>query len=455
AEELELNVRDARHELVRYLDSHDPQSLRRALDCRNDIERWFRQADRLATTEPEQASIAHVRQGLDRFFEQLSRLVQDSDGPIPQATVSQLRRILTEEVLVHARQYLDINERELENSNRHNRAMSDRLALGLLLLGTCGSIAGLVAGYGAARGISRSIFQLSVPIRDVAGKLNEVVGPVTVSADPGFEDLESVLQTVSAEVAAVVEQLQTSHREIMRADQLAAVGQLAAGLAHELRNPLMCIKVLVQSARCGEANGLDERDLQVLDEEITRLDQLLQGFLDFARPAKLETAPMDLRRVVEQTLSVLAPRAGRRDVTIRHDPPERPVMVVADEAQIRQVALNLLLNALDAVARGGRIDVEIARPDGAAVLRIADDGRGLPAEHSGRIFEPFFSTKETGLGLGLAMCRRIIESHGGSITAAGRAEGGAVFTVRLPAACGLAGSSASRLSKREPAKPQA
>ena len=233
--------------------------------------------------------------------------------------------------------------------------MANRLILALLLLGTCGAIAGLVAGYGVARGINRSIFQLSVPIRDVAGKLNEVVGPIAVSADPSVEELETMLGNVSAQVASVVEQLHERHREVIRADQLAAVGQLAAGLAHELRNPLMCMKVLVQSAACrGDNATLDSRDLQVLNEEITRLETLLQTFMDFARPAKLEKQEADLASIVRQTVDLLSGKAKRRNVTIDCRLSEEQLTVEADAAQLRQVVLNLLLNALDTVPAEAR-----------------------------------------------------------------------------------------------------
>ena len=230
---------------------------------------------------------------------------------------------LTQQVLPNAHQYLDLNEQELQNSNEQNKAMAERLALALLLLGTCGAIAGLVAGYGVARGISRSVLQLSLPIRDVAGKLDQVVGPIDITADPSFADLETVLQTMSAKVGAVVEQLQARHREVIRADQLAAVGQLAAGLAHELRNPLMCMKTLVQSSRRrSQAAHLDADDVRILDEEITRLDKLLQAFLDFARPASLETQDVDLADVVRQTVEFLSKKAEVRDITIECRLPE-------------------------------------------------------------------------------------------------------------------------------------
>jgi signal transduction histidine kinase len=248
----------------------------------------------------------------------------------------------------------------------------------------------------------------------------------------------------------VVEQLHARHREVMHADQLAAVGQLAAGLAHELRNPLMCMKTLVQSAkRHGDVAHFDSRDLTVLDEEISRLENLLQAFLDFARPAKTETREVDIARIVRQTASFLSRRAEGRNVTIECRLPERPLVVQVDEAQLRQVLFNLLLNALDAVQNGGVISVDARHDDDGLAnvksndgsqpytrLRVADNGRGLPAHDRDRIYEPFFSTKDTGLGLGLAISQRIIDAHGGELIALDREGGGAIFEIRLPAQAG-------------------
>src|SRR5260370_9425923 len=134
------------------------------------------------------------------------------------------------------------------------------------------------------RGVRGAVVRLSVPVGDAAGKLSQVVGPLVVSAGPGLEELETALHRVAAQVGAVVERLQQSQREALRAEQLAAVGQMAAGVAHELRNPLMSMKILVQSAADrGPAAGLAGRDLTVLEEEITRLEQLTTTLLAVAR----------------------------------------------------------------------------------------------------------------------------------------------------------------------------
>jgi signal transduction histidine kinase len=285
----------------------------------------------------------------------------------------------------------------------------------------------------------------------VAGKLNEVVGPITLSAAAGFEELELALQDMADHVGTVIERLEQREREVMRGEQLAAVGQLAAGIAHELRNPLMAIKILVQSAAEGPEGALRGRDLAVVEEEIGRLERSIQALLDFARPPTPETVALDLRQLVRQTVELVSARAEQQHVSLLCQFPEQAAMVEVDGVQIRQVLLNLLFNALDAMRDGGEVRMTILRQsqrqlheefcladtgegDDGYVLRVADTGSGLPAELGNRIFEPFVSTKETGTGLGLPICRRIIEDHRGEIKAHNDSRGGAEFVVWLPRA---------------------
>jgi signal transduction histidine kinase len=292
----------------------------------------------------------------------------------------------------------------------------------------------MMSGFGVSWAISRSIVRLSVPIRDAAGKLNEIVGPITLSARWGLDELEGVLHTIAERIGAVIERLQQSEREAQRAEHLAAVGQMAAGIAHELRNPLMPIKILVQSAADRRPSpGLDGRDLAVLEEEISRLERSIQMFLDFARPPRIEKRTFEARDVLTQIVQLFEARAERQGVRIERRFPDEPLLMQADVGQFRQVVLNLLLNALDAVPRGGTVWLELCKENGKwLTLSVADMGGGLPAGLGAQIFEPFVSTKETGLGLGLSICKRIVEAHEGEIHAANRPEGGAVFTVRFP-----------------------
>jgi signal transduction histidine kinase/CHASE3 domain sensor protein len=448
AEELELQIREFRTELNRYLLTDDEQHLTTAIALRPEIDRWCERARRCALTVKEKTLVAAMDRDLERFFAEIDQFREAHALERREPIVQLIQGRLFSAILANARSYLNVNEQDLERSREDGRTMTRRVVWALLLLGACGSIAGLLYGYGLARGINRSILHLSHPIRDVAGKLNEVVGPVPVSADPGLEDLHRMLGHVSDEVAVVVDQLLGAQREMVRADQLSAIGQLAAGLAHELRNPLMAMKVLVQSARRTDvgAKGLGERDLQVLEEEIARLENLLQTFLDFAKPARLEMSPCDVRELVGSSLQLLSRRAELKGVDMVAHLDDCACLVEADAAQIRQVLLNLLLNALDATPEGGVVEVRIrsistsstdrttdTQQPGGIELTVTDTGSGLPRENRHRIFDPFFSTRETGLGLGLAICRRIVESHRGVISAEDRPGGGAVFSILLPA----------------------
>ena len=447
APKLELAIREMRHSLDQFEISSDRAYLTHAVQLEQDVERARIDVAHFASTDYEFTLVAKINAGLKEFFAKLDDLSARPPTDDIRAAVRNLDEgLLAEAVLPYTKKYLDFNAAELDERSTQNETMASRLVIALVLFGVCGAAAGVSAGYGLAQGIRRNMYQLSIPLRDVAGRLNRVVGPVVIDDDPAMEDLEDGIKKIALEVSTIIEKFHATHRQVIRADQLAALGQLAAGLAHEMHNPLMCMKILVQSARAEGTQSLDSNDLRVLDEEMTRLQNLLQSFLNFARPAKLERRDVDLRNIVSQTVTVLAARAARRHISIEYRTPDRAIILGADEAQLRQITLNLLLNALDAVADNGTIWIQIGagsriaadgfanqEPARGGFLCVADNGRGLPSKDRDRIFEPFFSTKETGLGLGLAICHRIVESHGGTIEVAARPGGGAVFNVFIPA----------------------
>ncbi len=431
AEELVIALRDVRHELHLFLITKDREHLDEIPHLRRQTDKWLLEAERTAVTENGQELIGLVRQGYDRFFSDFQDLRKDPRGHEDRiGTLADTT--LTGEILKPAQDYLDSIEVEIEARNNEYKLVTYRVVLGLVLLGICLA----ASGFGISWAISRSIVRLSVPIRDAAGKLNDIVGPITLSARWGLDELEGVMRAISERIGAVIDRLQQSEREARRAEHLAAVGQMAAGIAHELRNPLMPIKILVQSAADRRPSpGLDGRDLAVLEQEISRLERSIQMFLDFARPPTLEKRTFEVQEILEQIVQLLEARAERQGVRIERRFPNEPLLLQADVGQIRQVVLNLLLNALDAVPQGGTITLKLRKEDRDwSALSVADSGCGLPAGLGAQIFEPFVSTKETGLGLGLSICKRIVEAHEGEIEAADRPEGGAVFTVRLPCA---------------------
>jgi signal transduction histidine kinase len=443
-EELEILVREARTGLDSYLISANPRSLDEVRELRDKMEQWLAEAERWTKAPEKRQLMDRARHGNNRFWNELERIRKDAaPDTMPDQVRTLINTILVPEVLDPAHQYLDLSEEEVEESIARHQLFADRLVYALLLLGVCGSASGLVAGFGLARGLSRRLIQLSVLIRDAAGRLDVGVEPINVSAGQ-LGQMENVLRQIAERVTTIVAELQQRERKVRQAEQLAAVGQLAAGMAHELRNPLTSMKMLVQTAMARsddgglggvERAGLRQRDLAILEEEINRLERLIQSFLDLAKPPMLEKQTMDIRLLAQQTCAFVARRAAP-SVAVECAVPPAPVNAAVDPGQLRQVLLNLLLNSLDAVAGHGRVFVRVEEPSGAWVkLQVSDTGGGLPAKFTGRLFEPFATTKETGLGLGLSICKRIMEAHGGSIAGANQPAGGAVFTLQLPACC--------------------
>lgn len=315
-------------------------------------------------------------------------------------------------------------------------SVPDRSETGLIWVWS-GLVLGVLSACGAtlwsvrtSRRLQRSLTDISERVHVAAQRLSS--DPLHPSSRPA--DLLAQVRWVLEGIDRVLEERRQREREVLRADQLAMVGQIAAGVAHELRNPLTSIKLLIQTnLREAGRQGLPIDDFVIIDQEIRRMEKCLQQFLDFARPPRPELRPTDLVLLLERTLALVAGRARKQQVTVDFVPPPAPVVVEADEDQIQQLLVNLVLNALDAMSEEGRIEVRVSRLQGDAVeLEVSDTGPGIPADLFARLFDPFVSTKETGIGLGLAVSHRIAARHGGSLSAVNLPGGGACFTLRLP-----------------------
>jgi two-component system sensor histidine kinase PilS (NtrC family) len=230
-------------------------------------------------------------------------------------------------------------------------------------------------------------------------------------------------------------ELRAMEEAVGRSKRLADLGQVAAGLAHELRNPLASVSGCVELLRGAQGlSGEDERILEIVLRETGRLDALLTRFLEFTRPAPPHRVPVDVAVVVGETLDVFAADPIAHGLGFERTLAPSPLS--CDPDQVRQVAWNLLANAAQALrdsGRSGTIRVSCApQPDGGALFSVADDGPGIPPADRARIFTPFFTTKAKGTGLGLAVVQRIVDAHGGSVAVDSAPGDGAVFTVRLP-----------------------
>lgn len=234
-------------------------------------------------------------------------------------------------------------------------------------------------------------------------------------------------------------EMKLREQDLIRAKEMSVVAQMATAVAHEIRNPLTSVKLFVQNHREEMASrGVLVDDLDIVEQEILRMERSLQTFLDFARPSKPNLHRVDLVDLVDRALILIEGRAFKQGVVcVKIVPPDTPVMVKADPDRIQQVLLNLALNALDMMPKGGTLEINLdTSTDHRAQLRVIDSGPGISPDALPRLFEPFMTTKETGVGLGLVVSRRIAQEHGGSLTAHNRPEGGACFMLLLPMTVG-------------------
>jgi len=230
-----------------------------------------------------------------------------------------------------------------------------------------------------------------------------------------------------------VERLRALEEKMHRSKRLAALGEMAAGVAHEIRNPLGGIELYAGLlARALEGNEKDKSLAEKIISGTRHLDRIVEGMLAFTREMEIERAPVDLTEVVRQALELAAGAVEASGVEVVFDG-EAEAAASGDAELLRRVFLNIVTNACQAMHAGGRLTISCRADEatGAAACEFSDTGPGVPAEALDCIFNPFFTARDGGTGLGLAISHRIVEAHGGEITAANAAGGGAVFTVRL------------------------
>ncbi len=224
--------------------------------------------------------------------------------------------------------------------------------------------------------------------------------------------------------------------------RLAAISRLTGGVAHEIKNPLNSIALRLELLRSRVLPEIPEAkgELEVIAQEIARLDRVVRTFLDFTRPVELSFTDFDLAEVVRGILDLVRPEAARLGVAVEAGQAAGPVRLRGDKELLQQAIVNIVRNALDAMPEGGKLEVRLAQEAGEVALAVSDTGPGVAEEIRDRIFQLYFSTKESGSGIGLAMAYRAAQLHGGTIDVDSAPGRGATFRMRVPAAGGAAAS---------------
>ncbi len=257
-------------------------------------------------------------------------------------------------------------------------------------------------------------------------------------------------EETASDLARAYQQLRQTSEQLRRAERLAALGELTAGIAHEIRNPLGSVKGAVEILERRAPEGHPDREfLNIISEEIRRLDQTLSEFLRFARPAEPQMQQASLNDLIDSSVALLREQARQAGVDIQTDLDPRLPALQLDPGQIKQVLLNVMLNGIQAMPQGGVLKVRSSlnrdaldegrrwragrQEDPAiAVIEVSDSGEGLADAVLPRVFDPFFTTKSSGMGLGLSVSHRLIENHRGRISLQPNADRGVTCRVELP-----------------------
>jgi two-component system sensor histidine kinase HydH len=281
-------------------------------------------------------------------------------------------------------------------------------------------------------------------IRDLALRVIflAVAGNLTNTLAEALRRQYAKTKAVADQLAEANRNLQQAEEAVRRSDRLAALGQLAAGLAHELRNPLGTIRASAEMLTRSVAaeNEVAREVAGFISSEVDRTNSLVTRFLDFVRPLELRPAPADLAQVLDRSVAMVEREAAAREVTVyKNYSPDIPPFPL-DTELMERVFYNLLANAAQATAPGGAVTVKTRPAGDNAEISIIDRGEGIDPKIIDTIFNPFFTTKADGVGLGLAICSKIVDQHGGKIVVESEPGKGSVFRVCLPMVEAVSGS---------------
>ncbi|MBI3270419.1 MAG: HAMP domain-containing protein [Planctomycetes bacterium] len=297
-----------------------------------------------------------------------------------------------------------------------------RAARPLVTVALAGLAGVALVGYAIARRIARPLVELSEQTQAIS-RGAEVRLRVPVTGDE--------IQRLAESFEHLLASLARHEEEARRADRVNSLGKLAAGIAHEIKNPLTSMKLTLQLLERGETEPERSKGFGLVLQEVERLRLLVEEMLDMGRPAALDRAPADWNAIVRDSLALVARQAEHRGVTVTAEWGTVPTLKL-DATRMKQAVLNLLLNAMEAMPRGGPLAVRTTPLAGGARLEVRDRGEGVAAVARERLFEPFFTTRPGGVGLGLPITRRVVEDHGGRIGFEDVPGGGTCFWLEVP-----------------------
>ena len=237
---------------------------------------------------------------------------------------------------------------------------------------------------------------------------------------------------LEARVLEKSEALQRAQAEIVQSEKLASLGYLSAGMAHEIRNPLNSINVFAQLLKSGIDDPEKQGYLDKILKEVDRIDDIMRKLLDASKRPRFQLSEVRIDQIIDATLEIFRPQMMFHGIRVERDYRRIPPAIQADQSEIEQIFTNLFLNAVHELAGGGTLGVFLDHDDQTITIRVSDTGKGIPQEHVSKVFDPFFSTKSGGSGLGLAVVLRIVKTYNGKIVVERSGDTGTTFRIGLP-----------------------
>ena len=432
AESLETSLLNQKGYLSYYLLDKNPEWLRQLADFKQNFESQLASAKPLVTEDWEKKDLCQIESVYATYIAAKDRALALYEKGDPGAGAALHREVRANFFRIYelCEKFKTAHKKAIDLTVEDSRTDAQNLRyVGLLAIVTV-VLLSLLINYIFTRHILE-------PIRKLAAEADHL-GEGRVSGNE--------LAALKSSVHGLIENAEQTHAELVRSreslmqsEKMAMVGQLAAGTAHSIRNPLTSIKMrLFSLGRSNKLSQDQQENLSVISTEIGHINKILENFLEFSRPPKLTMKPHSPSQVVDNTLRLLDQRLKSYGVTVQIVRKGALDNVLLDAGQFKEVLANIIINACEAMEKGGQVTItetmdSINKNRDTAVIRIQDNGPGIPASIQDEVFHPFFTTKDDGTGLGLSICFNIISEHGGCLVLDSQEGQGACFTITLPA----------------------
>jgi signal transduction histidine kinase len=441
AQELEIALFRMRGLTINFMLDGNRLWLQTLEERKKEFQTWLQKARATARTTEEKDILLSVTQLSEAYeLKRQEALALHSEGKTKLAQTLLLKaNQVFDEIYEQCEAFVAANEHTMRAAVEKTERTHSIVRATMYGLGIGGILLGGVLGWMISRSIVNPIYELVPKVRGATG--GEFVERVGLTGGTEIEELDRHVHVLLDRINTAMADLEKNRKLLARAEKLAALGKVAASVAHEIRNPLTAIKMLIYSMHEDLVKDHEKRkDLAVILKEIDRVERFVQNFLQFARPPDPVLAPININETVHETLTLLAPRLQQNGIEARETYHSNHQKITADADQLKQVVMNLVLNAAESMPDGGRLTAETlwiqpsTESEGKAwaQIRISDTGSGIPHELIDSIFDPFVSGRKNGVGLGLSVAYQIVNRHEGWMEAANNPGGGAIFTVSLP-----------------------